>query len=83
MRYNTLFTQSMSITVPLNSNITAGSIIKVNIPKITPDSRIENETEQISGLYMVKELCHHYDPYGSWTAMKVIRDTYGSIKPNV
>lgn len=83
MRYNTLFTQSMSITVPLNSNITAGSIIKVNIPQITPDSRIGNETEQISGLYMVKELCHHYDPYGSWTAMKVIRDTYGSIKPNV
>ena len=83
MRYNTLFTQTMNLMVPLNSNITAGCIIKVNVPKITPDARIENETEQISGLYMVKEVCHHYDPYGSWSSMMVIRDTYGSIKPNV
>lgn len=83
MRYNTLFTQAISIVVPLNSNIEAGSIIKINVPKITNGSRIENETEQISGLYMVKELCHHYDPKGSWTSMMVIRDTYGAIKPNV
>ena len=79
-----MFTQAMNLyVVPLNSNIEAGSIIKVNVPKITTDARIENETEQISGLYMVKEVCHHYDPYGSWSSMMVIRDTYGSINPNV
>ncbi len=83
MRYNTLFTQVISIIVPLNSNIEAGSIIKINVPKITSDSRIENETEQISGLYMVKEMCHHFDPKGSWTSMTVVRDSYGATKPNV
>jgi hypothetical protein len=82
MRYNQLFSQIISILVPLNSNISAGDTIICNFPKITSKARIENDTEQISGKYLVKEVCHHFDPTGSWTSMTIIRDTYGQSKSN-
>ena len=34
-----------------------------------------------SGLYMIKELCHHYDAEGSYTALKLVRDTFGVYNP--
>ena len=80
MRYNSLFTQRISILVPLNSNIRAGDTIICNFPKITNRHRVELDTESISGRYLVKELCHHFDPKGSWTSMMIVRDTYGPSK---
>lgn len=82
MRYNQLFSQIITILVPLNSNISAGDSIVCNFPKITSKARVENDTEQISGKYLVKELCHHYDPQGSWTSMMIVRDTFGQSKSN-
>lgn len=77
MRYNTLFTQRISILVPLNTNISAGDSIICNFPKISNNHRVEVDTENISGKYLVKELCHHFDPRGSWTSMMIVRDTFG------
>ena len=31
---------------------------------------------------MIKELCHHYDTEGSWTTLKLIRDTFGKYGTN-
>ena len=31
---------------------------------------------------MIKELCHHYDKEGSYTAVKLIRDTFGKYGVN-
>ena len=61
MRYNTLFTQILSILVPLNSKLKAGDIIRCEFPKISTRNQCDVEQEQISGLYMIKSLCHHYD----------------------
>jgi hypothetical protein len=76
MRYNTMFTQSVNIVVPSNTNLKAGDIIECNFPKITNSNAKEFDKEQ-SGLYMIKEVCHHFDVENSYTSMKLIRDTFG------
>lgn len=76
MRYNTLFTQSLNIVVPSNTNLRAGDLIECQFPKITQSDAKEFDREQ-SGLYMIKELCHHFDVENSYTSMKLIRDTSG------
>ena len=79
MRYNILFTQTLSIIVPSNTNLRAGDIIECRFPKITQSSAKEYDTET-SGLYMIKELCHHFDANRSYTSMKLVRDTFGINK---
>lgn len=79
MRYNILFTQTLSIIVPSNTNLRAGDIIECQFPKITQSDAKEYDTET-SGLYMIKELCHHFDISRSYTSMKLVRDTFGINK---
>ena len=81
MRYNVLFTQTLSMTVPSNTNLRAGDIIECLFPKTTISNKKEYDQDQ-SGLYMIKELCHHFDTTGSYTSMKLIRDTFGKYGTN-
>ena len=81
MRYNMLFTQTLSIIVPSNTNLKAGDIIECKFPKISRGSGDEYDKDQ-SGLYMIKELCHHFDTDASYTSMKLIRDTFGAHGTN-
>ena len=64
------------MTVPLNSNLMAGDIIKCLFPKNTYQDGKEFDQE-MSGLYMIKELCHHFDQDQSLTSMTLVRDTFG------
>lgn len=75
-RYNLLLTQSLNMIVPLNTNLKSGDIISCKFPKISQSDESEFDPEQ-SGLYMIKELCHHFDTEASYTSMKLVRDTYG------
>jgi hypothetical protein len=81
MRYNVLFTQSVDMLIPLNTNLSAGDIINCQFPKISSGDKEEYDQEQ-SGLYMIKELCHHFDSDSSYTSMKLIRDTFGRYGAN-
>ena len=76
MRYNLLFTQTLSMMIPSNTNLRAGDIIKCQFPKISRGDKNEFDQDQ-SGLYMIKELCHRFDTTGSYTSLKLIRDTFG------
>lgn len=76
MRYNTMFTQSLNIIVPSNTNLKAGDLIECLFPKITQSDQKEFDKET-SGLYMIKELCHHFNAESSYTSMKLIRDSFG------
>lgn len=78
-RYNTLFTQTLSVMVPLNTNLRAGDVIECQFPRISQTDAKEYDMET-SGLYMIKELCHHYDIEHSYTSLKLIRDTFGIKK---
>jgi len=76
MRYNLLFTQTLSMIIPSNTNLKAGDVIKCLLPKISRGDNNEVDQDQ-SGLYMIKEVCHHFDTDGSYTSLKLIRDTFG------
>ena len=76
MRYNTIFTQQLEATIPLNTNLCSGSLIKIKFAKVTTDKNKVIDDEQ-SGLYMIKELVHYYESRGSFTKLKLIRDTMG------
>jgi len=81
MRYNLLFTQVLNMTIPLNTNLKAGDIIECKFPKVTNEQATEYDDEK-SGLYMIKELCHHFDDEISLTSMKLVRDTFGAYGTN-
>ncbi len=76
MRYNSLFTQVLEVTVPSNTNLSAGDIIECDFPKQS-NSKTKESDPEISGLYIIKELCHHFDSESSYTSLKLIRDTFG------
>ena len=75
MRYNSVFSQKLSMTVPSNTNLEAGDIIECEFALTSAKNTVD--TEQ-SGLYMIKELCHHFDPSGSYTSLTLIKDTFGT-----
>ena len=76
VRYNLLMTQSVSMTVPCNTDLKAGDIITCLFPKISREDKNEYDSEE-SGKYMIKELCHHFEAKRSFTSMTLVRDTYG------
>ena len=75
-RYNLLFMQQLSMTVPVNTNLEVGDVIKCNFPRISANKEYDREQ---SGLYMIKELCHNFNTEQSLTSMKLVRDTYGEF----
>ena len=77
MRYNTIFTNNSTMTIPLNTNLVAGALIDCVFVKITEDTNKTIDTKQ-SGLYMIKELTHFYESEGSYTKLRLIKDTFGS-----
>ena len=76
MRYNQIFTQVVEITIPLNTNLLAGVIIRCIFPQLAQSKRGEPDPE-LSGLYMIKELAHYFDGGGSYTKLKIVRDSFG------
>ena len=76
MRYSTLFTQVLDATIPLNTHLVAGTVIKINFGKVTSEKASIVDDEQ-SGLYIINELTHFYDRKGSFTKLKLLRDTTG------
>lgn len=75
-RYNLAFSQTMSITVPLNLNLTVGDLIRIEFPKVTLDSN-KKKDDQKTGNYLIKELAHSFVKNQGYTGLKLIRDSYG------
>lgn len=76
LRYNLLFQQMVYLAVPLNTEISVGNVIELKFIG-TPEG--EDYDRQQSGFYLIKELCHSFDPERSITSMTVVRDTYGQF----
>ena len=75
-RYSQLFTQVVEITIAFNSNLSAGNLIRCEFPMISDTKRKEPDPET-SGLYMIKELAHYFDSNGSYSKLKLVRDSFG------
>ena len=80
-RYNLLFTQSLNITIPLNINLKAGNLIYCQFPKMQAGQSKEIDPE-ISGNYLISQVCHHFAGGQCYSYLKLIRDSYGVNGPN-
>ena len=75
-RYNIMFSQIHSATVPCNTSLEAGNVIKLEVESNSEDK--EQGPDQIqSGNYIIQALRHHFEPNKSTTHMNLIRDSYG------
>ena len=76
-RYNTIFGQVLGLIIPLNSYLHAGDVVHLSIPLSSNENKTINDLE-VSGNYLIKDICHNYSSSGSFTSIKVVRDTYGA-----
>ena len=76
LRYNLIFQQMIYLVTPLNTEVSVGNVIELKFIG-TPEG--QDYDRQQSGFYLVKELCHSFDPERSITSMTVIRDTFGEF----
>ena len=81
IRNNLLFSQSLSISIPLNTNLRAGLVIDVKLPlkqgtdgdeKV--DSYGSDRTNDSSGKYLISQLMHKMGGGKSETQLKLIRN---------
>ena len=77
VRYNTFYTQMISLQVPLASKIEVGNAVKLLFPKLNIEGKEDLDSPNLSGIYIVTDVRHHFDPTYSTTSMTVARDTFG------
>ena len=79
MRYNLLFANSVKITLPLNLELSAGQIVNLNIAET--GQNVQTNTDKydrnLSGKYMISKLRHSMLGENNFTALELIRDSYG------
>jgi len=76
-RYNQLFSEETTITIPGDFSIHAGDAIWIDSPQLKKEKKTDEVDEQMGGLYVVSTLCHHLTGKGTWTKMSLIRDSVG------
>ena len=76
-RYNALFSQSLNIQVPCNTNLKVGDIINLTFPEVNM-GQSKDADESLSGNYLISRLNHHMQPNASFTSLNLIRDSYGN-----
>ena len=78
-RYSALFSQTLEVTVPLNLQLHAGSVVNLKFPRINTDKPSGGENNPASGLYMIKTLSHKFGADGDFTGMQLVRDAYTKL----
>ena len=76
VRYQQLKTEVLTMQIPVNMNLTAGSVVKCNFPRIDRQKRKEPDQNQ-SGLYMITKICHFFNKDESASQIEMVRDTKG------
>lgn len=77
-RYASLLSVSCVMTVPLNLNLIAGTMVSVNIPRLKPQQECNTEEEivpsEYSGLYIIAAVCHAMDRKKGYSTLHIVRD---------
>ena len=76
-RFNQLFSEETTITIPGDFSIHAGDAIWIDSPQLKREKKTDEVDEQMGGLYVVSTLCHHMTSEGTWTKMSLMRDSVG------
>ena len=75
-RYNMLFSQKYSITIPCNTDLEAGNVLDIKVESIS-DGKEQGVDQKQSGKYIIGSLCDHFNPEKSETSLGLLRDSYG------
>jgi hypothetical protein len=78
MRYNQLFNIILTITVAGDFTFRAGSLIYCDFPGTSPKNNPRPDPE-ISGIYMISDVCHYIEPKRTFTKMQLVRGSFGRI----
>ena len=78
-RYSALFSQTLEVTVPLNLQLHAGSVVNLKFPRINTDKPSGGDNNPASGIYMIKTLSHKFGAEGDFTGMQLVRDAYTKL----
>ena len=78
-RYSALFSQTLEVTVPLNIQLHAGSVVNLKFPRINTDKPSGGDNSPASGIYMIKTLSHKFGAEGDFTGMQLVRDAYTKL----
>ena len=76
MRYNKLFTIVVTIKVPGDLSLRVGETIKIDLPSQTTE-KTERPDKELSGIYMISDICHHLSSDSCLTKMRLVRDSFG------
>ena len=82
IRNNLLFSQSLSISIPLNSTLRVGVVIDIRLPTKKGDGTTQTDSfgsekgNDPSGRYLIAELRHLIGRGKSETQLKLIRDVF-------
>jgi len=77
MRYNQLYSSSVTITTAADLSLHAGDAIYVDSPDLSRDTKNDTVDKQTGGIYIISDMCHHYTATGTFTQLKLVRDSSG------
>ena len=89
IRNNLLFSQSLSISIPLNSTLRVGVVIDIKLPTKKGDGTTQTDSfgsekgNDPSGRYLISELRHLIGRGKSETQLKLIRDVFTVDKTGI
>jgi len=77
-RYTNFFGRMVTMVVPANTSLIAGSAVKLNIQKVKEGVNCSMEDEIVNadaaGLYIVAAVCHAFDQQKAYTSALLVRD---------
>jgi len=76
MTYNKVFNLSVEIAVVGDLSLRAGQMVHCDFPEQSSKKEIIANKE-LSGIYIIQDICHHLTPKQCMTKMILIRDSYG------
>jgi hypothetical protein len=82
-RYAKIMAVSVTMVVPLNLNLLAGTMINVEVPKtvLEKECTFENDAKpsDYQGLYIIAAVCHAMDVKKGYTSLHLVRD-FGKLR---
>ena len=82
-RANLIFSQSMSVSIPLNPELRAGQMLDLRFPLRKSEGEDQDKTtygtesdDDVSGKYLISELCHIIGNNQANTQLTLIRDVF-------
>jgi hypothetical protein len=76
MTYNKLFSLDMTVVIPGDYSLRAGQLVHCDFPEQSSKENTGNDKE-LSGVYMISDICTHLTSKTTLTKMRLVRDSHG------